>query len=210
MAVTEGQARTVINEVFDACSARNPRAGYGAAITEGARLIRAELGGRHWKRVSASEALSAARKVQARLDGRRPAPGRQEALAEAAAAAVARATATRKAVKKAAKRTAREAADRALVDRMVAERLQAARLFGEASIGRTLSETSREDLALIAATAMSGGPAPATRPVVEMAVDPAALPLEDLGVAAVVGSAGASPFWTGQTSGQSPFFQTGR
>lgn len=205
MAVTEDQARTAINEVFSACSARNPRAGYGAAITEGARLIRAELGGRHWKRVSAREALQAATAARARVAAQRPAVSPD--VVRAAVAEAERLVAARRKAGKAARRATREAADQALVSRMVAERLQAAHRLSEAVSGPALREASNEDLRCVAVAAMSGAPAPAARPVVEMTVDPAVLSLEDLAVAAAVGSAGSSPFWTGQTSGQSPFMR---
>jgi len=142
-----------------------------------------------------------------RASPRRPAPSQQD-LAEAVAAAVDRHETARKAAKKAAKRAAQEAADRALATRVVTEQLALAQKFSGASVGAMLSEASREDLAFAAAAALGGSrPGPA-RPVVEMAVDPQALSLEDLGVVATAGSAGNSPFWTGgQTAGQSPFWR---
>jgi hypothetical protein len=116
-------------------------------------------------------------------------------------------TAAQKAARRA--RKAQEAADRALVERMVAKRLALARTFSEASIGPALREASNADLAVITAAALSGAgqPGPAERPVVEMAIDPAGLDLQDLAVAAAVGSAGNSPFWTGQTAGGAPFWR---
>lgn len=137
---------------------------------------------------------------------RRPAAGRS-VLAEAVAAEAARQLAARKAARKATKRTAREAEDQALVQRMVAERLALARQFSEASAGSLLREASSQDLAFTAATVMGTRPVAAARPVVELAVDPAGLGLGDLGVAAVAGSSGSSPFYMGQSSGDSPFWR---
>lgn len=150
------------------------------------------------------EATARAARMTGRVTSSRPAAS-QRAIAEAVANAVASATAARKAAKKAAKRATAEAA----AERVIQERQRLAAQFTETAVGRSLRESSREDLAAIAATALSGTgqPAPAARPAAEVTVDPRALSLEDLGLAATAGTAGASPFWGGSPAGASPFWR---
>ncbi len=171
---------------IDAALERNPAAGRAAAIREGEGTWREWRGG-----------FGGAREA-------RPAVN-QAALTEAVATAVRTVTAARKAAKRAARRATAEAA----ASRVLQERRQLEARFTETAIGRSLREAAADDLAAIAAIGMSGAgqAGPAARPVVEMAVRPEALSLEELGVAATVGSAGGSAFWTGQTAGRSPFWR---
>lgn len=183
------EQRTHRSAVIEQCYHRNPGRGYLAAIQEGARQFREY-------------------QATGRIAGSRPAPG-QKAAAEAIAQAVRTATAARKSAKKTARRAAAEAA----AARVLQERQQLAAQFTETAIGNSLREASGDDLAAITATALSGTgqPAHAGRPVAEMTVDPGALSLEDMGVAALAGSAGNSPFWEARpgeslTPGKSPFW----
>lgn len=139
-----------------------------------------------------------------------PSAPSQKAIAEAVAQAVASATAARKAAKKARRCATTEAA----AARVIQERQRLAAQFSEAAVGKSLRESSGDDLAAIAAAALSGTgqPGPAARPVAEVTVDARALSLEDLGLAATAGTAGNSPFWQAHpggspAAGQSPFWQ---
>jgi hypothetical protein len=164
---------------------RDPGGGYLAAIEAGARQFREGQGA-------------------GRVAGPRPAAS-QKAIAETVAQAVRTASDARKAAKRMAKRATAEAA----AARVLQERRQLAARFTETAIGRSLRESSGGDLAAIAATALSGTgqPGPAARPVAEMTVNPQALDLEDLGLAATAGTAGNSPFWGGSPVGASPFWR---
>jgi hypothetical protein len=146
----------------------------------------------------------------ARRGERAATPGTSRMILESAAVP------DRKSVRKAARRAARDrvaaeraAADRALAGRMIAERLALARRFSEASAGRLLREAPNQDLAFTAASALGRRPVP-VRPVAEVTVSGQELrefsPAE-LSLAGLAGSAGSSPFWTGQTSGNSPFWR---
>lgn len=128
----------------------------------------------------------------------------QAQLAEAVAAAVARREDARRARKAAKKRAAKEAAVRAQVARAAAGQLRAAQLFSEASITATLQEASRDDLAFTAVAAMGGRQPGPGRPVIEVDVQPGALNLEDLPVAATAGMAGSSPFWAAPGAARKP------
>lgn len=153
------------------------------------------------------EATARAARMTGRVTSSRSATS-QKAIAEAAAQAVASATAARRAAKKAAKRATAEAAAK----RVIQERQRLAAQFTETAIGEQLREASGGDLAAIASAALSGTgqPGPAARPVAEVATPPSAMDLEELGLAAVLGSAGSSPFWGGATAGQSPFWRDSR
>jgi len=168
------------------CYRRNPGAGHLAAIQEGVRQFRES-------------------QAPGRVTSRRPAAS-QKAIAEAVARAVTSASAARKAAKKATRRATAEAA----AARVLRERQQLAAQFTETAVGRSLRESSNDDLAAIAATALSGTgqPRPAGRPVAEMTVDPRTLSLEDLGPAAAAGMAGNSSFWGGSpAASKSPFWR---
>lgn len=139
-----------------------------------------------------------------------PPAGRSEAITEAVAAAVLTAAATRKAAKKAARRATAEAA----AARVLQERRQLAAQFTEDAAGKSLRESTADDLAAIAATGMSGRgqSSPAGRPVAELTVNPQALDLQEIGIAAAAGMTGSSPFWEAQpgasrAAGQSPFWR---
>jgi len=172
--------------LIDEAYRRNPVAGYLAAIQEGAQRFR---------------------------EGTRPGrgAGRAPAIAPAVLAeAVAVALARQKAARKARKATAARAATEAAAARILRERKQLAAQFSEAAIGKSLRESTADDLAAIAATALSGTgqPASAGRPVIEMTVDPGSLDLGELGLAASVGMAGDSPFMCGSNStGNTPFMR---
>jgi hypothetical protein len=180
------------NALIAECYERNPGRGYLAAVREGARRYRE--GGRPGQDAGNTAAIAPA------------------VIAEAVVAALARQDVTRKARR--ARREAREraAADRALVKRMVAERLTLAQVFSETAVGPALREASNADLAVITTTALSGAGqgAPAPRPVAQLTVNPQALDLQEMGIAAVAGMSGSSPFWGGDggpARGRSPFWR---
>lgn len=183
-ALTRDQ-RALRGQLIAECYRRDPGGGYLAAIAAGARQFREG-------------------RVTGRVAGSRPAAS-QKAIAEAVAQAVAGASAARKTATKAAKRATAEAA----AARALREHRQMATQFTETAITSSLREASSGDLAAITAVALSGTgqPRPAARPVAEVTVDPRTLDLEDLGLAAVLGTAGHSPFWGGSPAGGSPFWR---
>ena len=93
----------------------------------------------------------------------------------------------------------------AAVTRILRERQQRAAQFSETAVGEQLREASSADLAAIASAALASTTSqarPAPRPVTEVAVDPRSLSIEEMGLAALAGSAGNSPIWTYQRSNQ--------
>lgn len=122
-------------QVFvDAALERNPGAGRAAAVREGTATWR------EWQKGAggATAAAASARRAAPRLTA-----AQQTIVSEAVAAAIAQRCAARKAAKRE-RRQAREAAAQAAL----------AGQFTEAVAGRSLRESSREDLAAVAAVAL--------------------------------------------------------